>query len=137
MTSGTLIDSNVLLDIFTLDPVWHGWSSQALANAVDAGPVWINPIVYAEVSIRFLTVEALEEALPPQDFGREQLPWAATFLAGKVFVQYRRNGGTRPSTLPDFFIGAHAAVTDRPLLTRDVGRYRTYFPTVHLIAPHT
>ena len=98
-------------------------------------PVIINPIVYAEVSVRFTTVEAIEDALPHQDYRREPLPWAAAFLAGKVFLEYRRNRGTRSSTLPDFFIGAHAAVAELDLLTRDVGRYRTYFPTVHLIAP--
>jgi predicted nucleic acid-binding protein len=133
---GTLVDSNVLLDILTEDPTWQGWSSNALADAAETGPVYINPIIYSEVSVRFTTVEALEDALPPQDYRREPLPWAAAFLAGKVFVDYRRNQGTKSSMLPDFFIGAHAAVADLELLTRDVGRYRTYFPTVTLIAPN-
>lgn len=136
MTFGTLVDSNVLLDILTDDPTWQDWSGNALAHAAEAGPVCINPIVYSEVSVRFTTVEALEDALPAQDYRREPLPWAAAFLAGKVFVDYRRNQGTKLSTLPDFFIGAHAAVADLELLTRDVGRYRTYFPTVTLIAPN-
>lgn len=87
------------------------------------------------MSIRFTTVEELDEALPPRDFRREPIPWAAAFLAGKAFVEYRRNKGTKATTLPDFFIGAHAAVAGLDLLTRDVGRYRTYFPTVTLIAP--
>lgn len=135
MSAGTLVDSNVLLDILTDDPTWSGWSGDALADAGEAGPIYINPIIYSEVSVRFTTIEALEEALPPQDYRRQPIPWTAAFLAGKVFVDYRRNRGTRLTTLPDFFIGAHAAVADLELLTRDVGRYRTYFPTVPLIAP--
>ena len=137
MRRGTLVDSNVLLDILTEDPAWLGWSSDALATAAEAGPLYINPVIYAEVSVRFTTVEALEDALPSSDYRREPLPWAAAFLAGKVFVEYRRNAGTRSTTLPDFFIGAHAAVADLDLLTRDVGRFRTYFPTVTLVAPET
>ncbi|MGB6057827.1 MAG: type II toxin-antitoxin system VapC family toxin [Microthrixaceae bacterium] len=137
MAEGTLIDSNVLLDILTEDPVWEDWSTAALADAAEAGPLYINPIVYSEVSIRFTTVEALEYALPPQDYRREPIPWAAAFLAGKVFLDYRRNKGTQSMTLPDFFIGAHAAVASLNLLTRDVGRYRTYFPALSLIAPET
>lgn len=137
MPGGTLVDSNVLLDILTRDPVWEDWSTDALADAAEAGPLFINPIVYSEVSIRFTTVEALEDALPAQDYRREPIPWAAAFLAGKVFRDYRRNKGTKSTTLPDFFIGAHAAIAGLDLLTRDVGRYRTYFPTVALIAPET
>jgi predicted nucleic acid-binding protein len=135
VSDGTLVDSNVLLDILTEDPVWEDWSTEALADAAEAGPLYINPIVYSEVSIRFTTVEALEAALPPQDFRREPIPWAAAFLAGKAYLTYRRNKGTKATTLPDFFIGAHAAVAGLELLTRDVGRYRTYFPTVSLVAP--
>lgn len=137
MAAGTLVDSNVLLDILSEDPTWENWSTGALADAAEAGPLYINPIVYSEVSIRFTTVEALEDALPPQDFRREPIPWAAAFLAGKVFLDYRRNQGAKSTTLPDFFVGAHAAVAGLDLLTRDVGRYRTYFPTVTLIAPDT
>ncbi|MEO1058725.1 MAG: type II toxin-antitoxin system VapC family toxin [Actinomycetota bacterium] len=136
MAYGTLVDSNVLLDILTEDPTWRDWSGDALAHAAETGPVYVNPVIYSEVSVRFTTVEALEDAFPPQDYRREPLPWAAAFLAGKVFVDYRRNRGAKSSTLPDFFIGAHAAVAELALLTRDVGRYRTYFPTVTLIAPN-
>ena len=137
MPAGTLVASHVLLDILTEDPRFLDWSIDALADAAEAGPLYINPIVYSEVSIRFSTVEALEDALPSQDYQREPIPWAAAFLAGKVFLDYRRNKGTKSTTLPDFFIGAHAAVAGLALLTRDVGRYRTYFPTVSLIAPVT
>jgi hypothetical protein len=136
VTYGTLVDSNVLLDILTEDPTWREWSSDALAQATDTGPVYINPIIYSEVSVRFTTIEALEDALPPQDYRREPVPWAAAFLAGKVFLDYRRNQGTKSTTLPDFFVGAHAAIADLELLTRDAGRYRTYFPTVVLVAPN-
>ena len=137
MADGTLVDSNVILDILTEDPRWEDWSTGALADAAEAGPLYINPIVYSEVSIRFTTVEALEDALPPQDYRREPIPWPAAFLAGKVFLDYRQNKGTKATTLPDFFIGAHAAITGLNLLTRDVGRYRTCFPTVTLIAPRS
>jgi hypothetical protein len=137
VAAGTLVDSNVLLDILTEDPAWDHWSTAALADAAEAGPLYINPIVYSEVSIRFTTIEALEDALPAEDYRREPIPWAAAFLAGKVFLDYRHSKGTRSATLPDFFIGAHAAVAGLDLLTRDVGRYRTYFPTVALIAPET
>ncbi|MEE9417566.1 MAG: type II toxin-antitoxin system VapC family toxin [Acidimicrobiales bacterium] len=135
MTFGTLVDSNVLLDILTNDQTWSEWSLEALAQTADRGPLYINPVIYAEVSIRFSTVEAIEDALPSRDYRREPLPWAAAFLAGKAFVDYRRNQGTKSSTLPDFFIGAHAAVAELSLLTRDTSRYRTYFPTVELITP--
>jgi predicted nucleic acid-binding protein len=137
MAAGTLVDSNVLLDILTEDPRWEDWSTNALADAAEAGPLYINPIVYSEVSIRFSTVEALEDALPSEDYRREPIPWAAAFLAGKVFLDYRHNKGKKLTTLPDFFVGAHAAVAGLGLLTRDVGRYRTYFPTVALIAPES
>jgi predicted nucleic acid-binding protein len=132
--AGVLVDSNVLLDLFTDDPAWAAWSEARLAEAFDAGQVVINPLVYAEISVAFERIEALEAALPEQ-LGREDLPWAAAFLAGKCFVDYRRRGGTRRSPLPDFYIGAHAAVTGRALLTRDAGRYRTLLPTVTLICP--
>ena len=131
----TLVDSNVLLDIMTADPVWEAWSTAALADALDLGRVVINPIVYAEVSIGFDRIEDLDDALPPNQFAREPLPWAAGFLAGKAFLSYRRQGGTRPTPLPDFYIGAHAAVAGYRLLSRDRRRYSTYFPSVDLIAP--
>lgn len=125
-----------MLDILTEDPAWADWSTDALAEAAETGPLYINPVIYSEVSIRFTTVEALEDALPAQDYRREPIPWAAAFLAGKAFLRYRQNKGTRSTTVPDFFIGAHAAVAELTLLTRDVSRYRTYFPTVSLLAPN-
>lgn len=132
---GTLVDSNVILDLLTEDEKWLDWSEQALSEAAEAGPLVINPVIYAEISVRFRSVEDLDEAIPSNDYLRAALPWSAAFLAGKAFVDYRRRGGTRTSTLPDFFIGAHAAAGDLTLLTCDVARYRTYFPTVRLIAP--
>ena len=137
MASGTLIDTNVLLDVLTEDAVWLSWSLDSLAAAAESGPLIINPIIYAEVSIRFTRIEDLDDALPPQDYRRAPLPWEAAFLAGKAFIEYRRNSGVRSSTLPDFFIGAHAAVDGLALLTRDASRYRTYFPTVSLLAPNS
>ena len=131
----TLVDSNVLLDVLGRDERWYDWSRAALAACGDQGPLAINPVVYGEVSIRFQTIEALDEALPSGYFQRLALPWDAAFLAGKAFLAYRRQGGPRGSVLPDFYIGAHAAVSRLPLLTRDTARYRTYFPTVHLISP--
>ena len=135
MGAATLVDTNVLLDVLTEDPVWLEWSAEALVEAAESGPLWINPIIYAEVSVRFSRIEDLEAALPTQDYRRAQLPWEAGFLAGKAFVQYRRNGGTKTSTLPDFYIGAHAAIAEVTLLTRDSRRYATYFPSVRLVAP--
>ena len=132
--SGVLVDSNVLLDLFTDDAAWAAWSEARLAEAFDAGQVVINPLVYAEISVAFDRIETLDDALPEQ-LGREDLPWEAAFLAGKCFVDYRRRGGTRRSPLPDFYIGAHAAVTGRTLLTRDANRYRTRLPTLALISP--
>jgi predicted nucleic acid-binding protein len=133
--SGTLVDANVILDVLTEDPVWLSWSIDSLAAAAETGPLLINPIIYAEVSVRFSSVEELDDTIPPKDYRRLALPWEAAFLAGKAFLQYRRNSGTRVSTLPDFFIGAHAAIDKLTLLTRDPSRYKTYFPTVELIAP--
>ncbi len=132
---GTLVDTNVLLDVLTEDPEWFDWSATALAGAAEFGPLWINPIIYTEVSVRFTRIEDLEEALPAEAYRRAQLPWEAAFLAGKAFLRYRRSAGAKTSTLPDFYIGAHAAVADVLLLTRDSGRYRTYFPTVSLVTP--
>jgi predicted nucleic acid-binding protein len=130
-----LVDSNVLLDIATDDPTWGVWSAEALERVADRESLAINPIIYAEVSIRFEAVEELEEVLPPDAFRREALPYEAGFLAGKAFLAYRRRGGRRSSPLPDFYIGAHAAVVGYRLLTRDATRYRTYFPALDLIAP--
>jgi predicted nucleic acid-binding protein len=131
----TLVDSRVVLDIVTEDPAWATWSGDALARARDEGQLVINPIVYAEVSTGFDRVEDLDDVLPAEDFRREGLPYEAGFVAGKAFLAYRRRGGEKRAPLPDFYIGAHAAVRGYRLLTRDVARYRTYFPTVELIAP--
>lgn len=131
----TLVDSNVLLDLFTEDPHWSEWSAAALAAARDAGILVINPIVYAEVSVRFTGIEELDEALPAADFLREELPYTAGFLAGKAYTRYRAQGGTKRSPIADFYIGAHAAVCRYRLLTRDAARYRTYFPKLRIVAP--
>ena len=133
--AGTLVDSNVILDVFTEDEQWMEWSSAMLEQAAHDGMLYINPIIYAEVSLRFDRIEELDEALPPAYYRRAALPWDAGFLAAKAFAKYRRRGGERRSTLPDFFIGAHAAVSGLTLLTRDATRYRRYFPTVRLTAP--
>lgn len=131
----TLVDSNVLLDVATDDPQWAPWSERALSDAAEHGHLVINPIVYAEVSVGFPTIEELDDALPMEIFARTPLPYEAGFLAGQAFLRYRRNGGTKHSPLPDFYIGAHAAIGGYQLLTRDSRRYRTYFPTVKLVAP--
>ena len=131
----TLVDSNVLLDIATNDTRWFAWSSRALESAANESPLAINAIIYAEVSIGFERIEDLESAIPSSLFRRDALPFEAAFLAGKAFLQYWRRGGGRATPLPDFYIGAHAAVADFRLLTRDARRYQTYFPSVELIAP--
>jgi predicted nucleic acid-binding protein len=131
----TLVDSNVLLDVVTENEEWADWSASMLADAARSGRLVINPLVYAEVSCGFDRIEALEEALPAEYFVREALPWAAAFLAGKVFLKYRRSGGVRPTPLPDFLIGAHAAVAGYTLLTRDGRRFSAYFPKLRIIAP--
>jgi predicted nucleic acid-binding protein len=131
----TLVDSNVLLDVVTENEEWADWSAAMLADAAQNGRLVINPLVYAEVSCGFDRIEALEEALPAEYFVREALPWAAAFLAGKVFLKYRRSGGARTAPLPDFLIGAHAAAAGYTLLTRDARRFSTYFPRLRIIAP--
>jgi len=133
--NAVLVDSSVLLDILTEDPNWEAWSAKALAQCADQAILVINPIIYAEVSVGFARIEELNEALPSPDFQRVPLPWEAAFLAGKCFLTYRKRGGVKRSPLPDFYIGAHAAVASMALLTRDPARYRTYFPKVQLIAP--
>ena len=130
-----LVDSNVILDILTEDKKWFPWSSKTLARYAEQNILVINPIIYAEVSISFDRIEDLEDLLSPSYFPRDPLPWEAAFLAGKCFLAYRRKGGGKRSPLPDFFIGAHATIAGMPLLTRDVSRYRTYFPNLNLIAP--
>ena len=131
----TLIDSCVLLDLITGDEQWADWSAEQVARAMDAGRVVINPLIYAEVSVGYESIEELDELLSPGDFVREPLPYVAGFAAGKAFLRYRRGGGDKRSPMPDFYIGAHAAVAGYRLLTRDVQRYRTYYPTVEIIAP--
>jgi predicted nucleic acid-binding protein len=131
----TLVDSNILLDIATRDPTWFDRSSRTLETAANESALVINTIIYAEVSIRFKRIEDLETAIPPSLYHREPLPFEAAFLAGKVFLRYRRQGGSRIRPLPDFFIGAHAAIAQYRLLTRDARRYRTYFPSVELVSP--
>ena len=130
-----LVDSNVILDIVTEDPKWFQWSSETFAYYADTHILVINPIIYAEVSIGFERIEEVEDALPRTDFRRAQLPWESAFLAGKCFLIYRKKGGKRRSPLPDFFIGAHATIMGMILMTRDVSRYRTYFPKLSLISP--
>ena len=133
--TAVLIDSNVLLDVMTDDARWAPWSSSRLAEAADRSRLVINPVVYAEISVRFSRIEDLEAALEHTPIDREPIPYEAAFLAGKAFVDYRRRGGRKDAPLPDFFIGAHAAVAGYTLLTRDAARYRTSFPKLPLIAP--
>lgn len=131
----TLVDSNVLLDIFIKTPDWWEWSLAQLEAAALHGPLIINEVIFAETSIRFQNIEDFEGALTNASITFAPIPRTALFLAGKAFIQYRNSGGVRSGVLPDFFIGAHAATENLPLLTRDTRRYRNYFPTVMLIAP--
>jgi predicted nucleic acid-binding protein len=130
-----LVDSNVLLDVFTRDSNWLRWSLLSLERAVLNGPLLINDVIYAETSVRFDNVEEFELALTTARITVVPMPRTALFLAGKAFTQYRNAGGSRTGVLPDLFIGAHAQVERLPLLTRDVRRYRSYFPSVELMAP--
>ncbi|MGE3467331.1 MAG: type II toxin-antitoxin system VapC family toxin [Pyrinomonadaceae bacterium] len=130
-----LIDSNILLDLLDEDSEWYEWSAEAVVRATDGSTVAINPIIFAETSIRFASPEEFEEVFPANIFKREPLPFSAAFLAGKAHLAYRQKGGSRGATLPDFFIGAHAAVSGHRILTRDPRRFKRYFPTVELIAP--
>ncbi|HYD69596.1 type II toxin-antitoxin system VapC family toxin [Azospirillum sp.] len=131
----TLVDTNVLLDLITDDPNWADWSVRQLEAATRNGPLIINDVIYAELSIRFADLDDLEAMLEDAGLVVSPIPRPALFLAGKAFQRYRAAGGTRTGVLPDFFIGAHAAAASLPLLTRDAQRYRTYFPTVTLILP--
>lgn len=131
---GTIVDTNVLLDVFTDDAHWADWSAQQLARASDHGPLVINPIIYAELGMGFDRVEDLDAALPSH-IEREALPWEAAFLAGRIFLEYRRRGGTKRSPLPDFYVAAHAAITGRALLTRDRPRYAEFLPALHILTP--
>ena len=133
--TAVLIDANVLLDVMTEDARWFAWAAEAIERAADRYRLVINPVIYAEVSIRYSQIEELDAALPKTMVDREAIPYAAAFLAGKSFLAYRRRDGTKQSPLPDFFIGAHAAVAGYLLMTRDTARYRTYFPKLSLIAP--
>lgn len=135
MNVTTLVDSNVILDVVSEDAEWMDWSEAMLAKAAQAGRLVVNPLIYAEVSCGFERIEELEDAVPADYFAREPLPWAAAFLAGKAFLKYRRRGGSRLVPLPDFYIGAHAAIAGHTLLTRDASVYRTYFPKLRIVAP--
>lgn len=130
-----LVDTNILIDILQDDPAWADWSIVQLRAQAQVHALAINPVIYAELSLAFDTPEALDAAVDGMDLTVAEIPRPALFLAGKAFVRYRRESGARQSVLSDFFIGAHAAVQEWPLLTRDVRRYRNYFPTVRLIAP--
>jgi predicted nucleic acid-binding protein len=133
--NGLLVDSNVILDIFLDDPNWGEWSEETLNQYGASHELFINSIIYTELSIGFNRIEELEGAIEIAGFQMLEMPKEALFLAGKAFLQYRRNKGVKSSPLPDFFIGAHAAVLNVALITRDTARYRTHFPTVNLITP--
>lgn len=130
-----MIDSNVILDIILQDANWYTWSSEKMSVLCEDNIFIVNSIVYAEVSIGFERIEEVEELFLPNYFVREPIPWEACFLAGKSFLQYKKKGGTKASPLPDFFIGSHALIKGYRLLTRDVSRYKTYFPKLQLISP--
>ena len=131
----TLVDSNVLVDVLTSDPKWFAWSADWLNRRAAAGPLYFNEITYSELAVKSTSEVDLDRALQDLGLRLNQIPKSALFLAGKVFGRYKGAGGPRTSTLPDFFIGAHAQITGLPILTRDVRRYRTHFPDVKLIAP--
>ena len=132
---GILVDSNIILDVFLDDPNWAEWSESKLEKFSAITKLYINPIVYSEISIGFKRIEELESVLNRAGFQMLDIPKEALFLAGKVFLDYRKKKGTKRSPLPDFYIGAHAAILEMELITRDESRYRTYFPTVKLISP--
>lgn len=133
----TLVDTNILIDLTVRDRVWYIWSRRELERARRAGTILINQIIYSEFSIRYSSPEEVDQLVPADQFRREGLPWAAAFAASRAFALYRRAGGRREKVLPDFLIGAHAAVRGYALLTRDPAGYRRYFPTVPLISPDT
>jgi predicted nucleic acid-binding protein len=136
MTS-TLIDTNVFLDVVEMRPLWFEWSSRMVMRARRNGDVVVNPVVYAEASLPYESESAFSKFVDDAGFLKEDLPWACAFVAAKAHVLYRDRGGVRSTTLPDFFIGAHASMRSYTLLTRDTGRFRTYFPTLDIIAPDT
>ncbi len=135
--TATLVDTNVWVDLFNLRSEWRPWCDRQIEIAKRAGPVVINPIIYAELAAGFPTEGALAETFDPGTMFREDLPWNAAFLAGKAYLSYRRSGGEKRSPLPDFYIGAHAVAMGYRLLTRDMSRYRTYFPLLQIISPET
>ena len=130
-----LVDTNVLVDVLQNDPQWADWSIAQLRAQAQLHALAINPVIYAELSLSFSTFEALDRVVATMELAMHEVPRPALFLAGKAYLQYRRRGGAKAQVLPDFFIGAHAAVEGWPLLTRDAGRFRTYFPRLEVIAP--
>ncbi len=132
-----IIDTNVLIDLFDVGSRWEEWSTRQIEKQRSEGPVVINPIIYAEMAAGFPIESDLDAALAPTQFVREELPWAAAFMAGRAFLTYRQSGGAKRSPLPDFYIGAHATVRGYALVTRDRMRYRQYFPLLRIIAPDT
>lgn len=133
----TLVDTNVLVDIAVRDPAWLKWSRGQLERARKRGSVIINQIIYSEFSIRYGSIDEVDLALPEDDFRRESLPWDAAYAASQAFLLYRRRGGPREKVLPDFLVGAHAAIRGYAVLTRDPNGFRTYFPELEIIAPDT
>ena len=133
--TGVLVDSCVLLDLITADPLWEAWSAEQLSRAFASGPVWINPLIYAEVAVAYDCIEDVDAVLPRHLYDYRPLPREAAFLAAKAHADYRGRGGSRVTILPDFLIGAHAVIEQVPLLTRDVRRYRQAFAGLQLIAP--
>lgn len=134
---GTLVDTNVLIDIAFRDPDWRDWSRDRMVEALKQGALVINPVIFSEFSYRYESLEEVDALLDPSEFQREHLPWASAFAAGRAFQFYRKNGESRERTLPDFLIGAHAVVRGYRLLTRDPNGFRSYFPTLDIIAPDT
>jgi predicted nucleic acid-binding protein len=130
-----LVDTNVLVDVLQNDPQWADWSIAQLRAQASVHALVINPIIYAEISFSFSTLEALDEVVATLALALREIPRPALFLAAKAYAQYRRRGGSKLQVQPDFFIGAHAAVEGWPLLTRDASRFRTYFPTLEVLAP--
>jgi predicted nucleic acid-binding protein len=130
-----LVDSNVILDILTTDPKWYQWSANNLSYLSESHSLIINDIIYTEISIGFDKIEDLDDVISESFFKILPIPKSALFLAGKAFLNYKRKNGSKNLVLPDFFIGAHAAILEIPLLTRDISRYKTYFPTIELISP--
>lgn len=131
-----IVDSNVILDIITYDDNWYNWSSRTLGELAKSNILLINQIIYSEISIKYSKIEELDRVIKEAGIKCENLPWEAGFLAGKCFIEYKKRGGKKHSTLPDFYIGAHAAITRRPLVTRDKGGYGQYFANLEIISPN-